>query len=77
MRIKKRQEGRLVNITLSRAAGKPVRDYQEGKRSREAATRIGALEGGWEGGGHPSYQSPWVGVYNKAIHSIERTTVGR
>jgi hypothetical protein len=71
------QEGRSADITLTRAAEKPAQDYQEGRRSRVAVTRIEAPDGGLAEGGRPSYLSPRTDVYNMEIHSIAMMMAGR
>jgi hypothetical protein len=64
-------------ITLTRAAEKPPQDYQQGRRSKAAATRIEAPEGGLADGGHPNYLSPQTDVHNTEFHLIAMMMAGR
>ena len=68
---------RSADITLIRVAEKPAQDYQQGRLSTEAVTRIEAPEAGLADGGRPSYLSPRTDVYNMVIHSIATMMAGR
>ena len=71
------KEENQADITLTRAAEKPPQDYQQGRRSREAATRIEAPEGGLADGELPSDLNPRTDVNNMESHSIAMMMAGR